>query len=227
MQRNRAIIVAAGVLASGALTGGLAGPGAFGATGSQSSTVSSGPPVAPAAAVAGHGTTATTSDQTAAFGALRRPQNAQDRQASSQGAVLRALWSPQQLHGANPGLGRQALATDGSSVLIVPANGGVCMVGVAPTTAMVTECDATSDAAQNGLGSVAHTPQGTVLQGILPAGSHDVQVIGADGSRSPVTLSSDDAYTISPSGKPTGLAFTDAAGTAHELHFPSAPPPLG
>jgi hypothetical protein len=162
----------------------------------------------------------------ALFAALRRPQVSADL-----GFAADPNTQPITATGklVSSGSRRVWQGPDGASAWLVPsASGDVCFVAIDATGLATTVCVHETWAATHGGfgvmgGSTAepNAPTSMTVQGVLPDGSHGVNITSRDGRTVPVTLNSDNAYSVAVPGVPAQMTYLDHNGTQNQHPYPA------
>jgi len=157
--------------------------------------------------------------QIAAFSAFARAPQSQDLGATDPG-LLQGLNLAQQQFAVNPSLGRNVYSDASTQIYIYPGRGAMCFGAVSSQTGTTVGCTTTAAAVERGLGSHLTLGEMSIVQGVLPAGTHDVVVTDAAGRKTAVNLTADGGYVAQLSTPPAKLTYTGRSGTQHEQDLP-------
>lgn len=159
-------------------------------------------------------------DQVSAFPAFGRAPSESDRGATDP-RLLRGLARAQQQFEVNPSLGRNVYTSTDTQLYLFPGRGVVCFGVISSETGTTVGCNATSAAAQQGLGCQIMVGGTSIVQGVLPAGAHDVVITDTAGHETTLELTADGAYVARLNAPATTLRYVDRTGTSHsqELHY--------
>jgi hypothetical protein len=227
-QSRRVAVIAGCVLVVVPATAAVAVSGVvrFGSV-TPSSAIRPAPPIAPTVAAGRGGVASVPASVAAAFGAFRRPQNAQDRAVALSTAGLSALGAAQGDVGADPSLARTVLSNSTATVALVPADAThLCMLGSAggETTA---QCAEASEAETSGIAASAGGDHGgELLYGAMPDGTHNLVITDTSGKTTPVVISAGGGFAVQLAAAGTTMTYVDGNGqTKREPIFVPPPPP--
>lgn len=208
-----------GATSAAALCSGLAVATALGAFAGPRAVRAFAGEQTPQFASVGTGVATVDAVQAEAFPAFQRAARPEDAGATDP-SLLHGLARAQQQFDVNPSLGRAVFADASSLLYIYPGRGVVCLGAISSTYGTTVGCNSTSAVLAQGLGSQITVGAASFIQGVLPAGAHDVAIIDSSGARTPVTLTSDGGYALQLAGGGTLLTYVDRNGTPHqqELH---------
>ena len=169
----------------------------------------------PSTANANAGVAAPDATQTSAFQAFARPARTEDSGATA-ASLLEGLARSQQRFAVNPSLGRAVYTSADTQLYVYPGRGVVCFGAVSTQYGTTVGCTQTTAAVQQGLGSQITVGGVSFVQGVLPAGAHDVMITDSSGAQTPVSLTSDGGYAVQLAVQGTLLSYADRSGTPRQ-----------